>query len=347
MEVSIWDVAKRAGVSKSTVSRALNGDPVSQASYEKVIAAVKELGYRPNYMARGLRGSSSPVIGVLSFGGKMFRTPSLCTRFAGVSDVLQRHGYDIFLVHDDYDNFNGIYTPKYITYLAEKRINGLITLGASDHLESQIKNAATQFRNVVYTGDRILPDKGFRVYLGNYNYSYDLFHLLLEYGHRRIMMVYCDENNVLFQRRDAALKAAARDLGIEDGEIMISHVFYEEEEYLPKTSKLQEIVYRSYIQGGFTAIFADESMDASRILSVFAQNGKFPGKDYSLVSIDENERLPYKESITAVHLPNYDYGKRIAELMIEVIENEALEYRDVYMSYSLTKGTSVINLKKK
>ena len=53
MEVSIWDVAKRAGVSKSTVSRALNGDPVSQASYEKVIAAVKELGYRPNYMARG------------------------------------------------------------------------------------------------------------------------------------------------------------------------------------------------------------------------------------------------------------------------------------------------------
>lgn len=50
MDFSIWDVAKRAGVSKSTVSRVLNGNAVGQASYQKVMDAVKEMGYRPNYM---------------------------------------------------------------------------------------------------------------------------------------------------------------------------------------------------------------------------------------------------------------------------------------------------------
>ena len=47
MDFSIWDVAKRAGVSKSTVSRVLNGNAVGQASYQKVMDAVKEMGYGP------------------------------------------------------------------------------------------------------------------------------------------------------------------------------------------------------------------------------------------------------------------------------------------------------------
>ena len=346
MDFSIWDVAKRAGVSKSTVSRVLNGNAVGQASYQKVMDAVKEMGYRPNYMARGLRGNSSNVIGVLSLGGMMFRDPSLCTRFAGVADVLQQQGYDLFLVHDDYDNFNGINTPKYMTYLAEKRINGLITLGATDSLEDQIKNAATKFRNVVYTGDRILSDKGFRVYLGNYNYSYDLFHLLLEYGHRRILMIYRDNNKLLLSRREAALRDAAGSLSI-SGEVHCQFYNpYEDTGYSAKTSKLQEAVYHTYRSGDFTAVFADESIDTRTILGAFAKHEKVLGKDYSLVTIEGGLEINQSgvDSITSVHLPDYDYGKRIAELMIEVIEDDTLEYKDVYMSYSLTKGNSVRRL---
>ena len=90
MDFSIWDVAKRAGVSKSTVSRVLNGNAVGQASYQKVMDAVKEMGYRPNYMARGLRGNSSNVIGVLSLGGMMFRDPVSYTHL----DVYKRQPED-------------------------------------------------------------------------------------------------------------------------------------------------------------------------------------------------------------------------------------------------------------
>ncbi len=346
MEFSIRDVAKYAGVSKSTVSRVLNGNPVGKASYDKVMKAVNEMGYRPNYLARSLRSGSNTVIGVLSLGGTMFRDVSLCGRFAGVSDVLQQQGYDLLLVHDDYDNFNGIYTPKYITYLAEKRINGLITLGATDNLENQIKHASSMFRNVVYTGDRIQEEKGFRVYLGNYNYSYDLFYHLLEYGHRRILMLYSEENDILLSRRKSALQAACKALSITQENLCDFYNPYRDYNYIIKVTQLQEAIYRNYQTGGYTAIFCDESIDVRLVLTAFAKHGKAPGKDYSIVSIEgglENSSHGL-DSITCVHLPDYEYGQRIAELMIEVIENEALEYKDVYMSYSLTKGNSVKNL---
>ena len=346
MKYSIWDVAKKAGVSKSTVSRVLNGEAVSERSYKKVMDAVSEMGYRPNYMARGLRTSTDRVIGVLSLGGIMFSDPSLCARFAGITDVLRSRNYDLFLVHDDYENFNGITVPKYAKYLAENRINGVITLGATDKIEEQIKNASISFRNVVYTGERILPDKGFRVYLGNYNYSYDLFKQLLEKGHKKILMAYQDDNTVLIEKRKVAFKDVCSALGIREDKA--SCEFYNpyidiEPDYVFKTSEMQEKIYNAYVKGGYTALFADESVDTRGILMTFAGHGLVPGRDYSIVTIEGgmDGEMVRNTKITSVHLPDYDYGKKIAELMIEVIENPELEYKDIYMSYSLTKGNSV------
>ena len=60
MASSIWDVAKRAGISKSTVSRVMNGGSASEKTRAAVLDAIEELQYYPNGMARGLRG---PQIG--------------------------------------------------------------------------------------------------------------------------------------------------------------------------------------------------------------------------------------------------------------------------------------------
>ena len=109
---------------------------------------------------------------------------------------------------------------------------------------------------------------------------------------------------------------------------------------------MQEAIYHTYRSGDFTAVFADESIDTRTVLGAFAKHEKVLGKDYSLVTIEGGLEINQSgvDSITSVHLPDYDYGKRIAELMIEVIEDDTLEYKDVYMSYSLTKGNSVRRL---
>jgi DNA-binding LacI/PurR family transcriptional regulator len=64
--VTIKDVAKRAGLSLSTVSRALNQSGyVSAEAKHRIDAAIAELGYQPNWLARGLKGQSSRLVGLI------------------------------------------------------------------------------------------------------------------------------------------------------------------------------------------------------------------------------------------------------------------------------------------
>jgi len=67
--VTLRDVAERAGVSITTVSRILNdqdtGVPVREETRSRILAAASELGYKPNLLARALRGSRSSLLGVI------------------------------------------------------------------------------------------------------------------------------------------------------------------------------------------------------------------------------------------------------------------------------------------
>ena len=76
MSVSILDVAARAGVSKSTVSRVLNGGSVSEKARVKVHKAINELSFSPNAFATALRGRQCRIIGVVIDDYRMFRQKS-------------------------------------------------------------------------------------------------------------------------------------------------------------------------------------------------------------------------------------------------------------------------------
>lgn len=182
MELSILDIAKRAGVSKSTVSRVINGGSASPKTRELIEHTMQEMGYYPNYMARGLRGVHNTVVGILSLGRGMFTNPAISRRVAGILDTLSENGCDLLIVQDSIPHEAPGYTPKYVRYLRQQRIQGLITLGWDDLPE--VQQAANQFRNVVYGGERLHANRGFRVYHGNYNYSSDLYRLLVMNGHR-------------------------------------------------------------------------------------------------------------------------------------------------------------------
>lgn len=80
---SILEVARRAGVSKSTVSRVLNGGSVSEKARLAVECAIQEMDYHPNGIARVLRGAKSSVIGVACNSVNALMNPSLTLRFAG------------------------------------------------------------------------------------------------------------------------------------------------------------------------------------------------------------------------------------------------------------------------
>lgn len=100
MSVTIYDVAKQAGVSTATVSKVLSGQPyVSEKTRAKVLAAVALLDYVPNVAARGLAGARTNIIGlVISYNPDyLFSDPHLLEIFRGVAEVATTHNYALLL----------------------------------------------------------------------------------------------------------------------------------------------------------------------------------------------------------------------------------------------------------
>ncbi len=115
------DVAERARVSVSTVSHVLNGTrKVSEETWGEVLAAVEELSYRPNLLAKGLKTRRTYTIGLL--------IPDIKNSFftsvvRGVEGVALSRGYHLFLCNTDEDPGR---EDEYITELAKKRVDGLM-----------------------------------------------------------------------------------------------------------------------------------------------------------------------------------------------------------------------------
>src|SRR5215207_5996334 len=120
------DVAERARVSASTVSHVLNGTRmVSQSTRESVLAAIDELGYQPNLLARSLKMRRTFTIGLLISD---IQNPFFTSVVRGIEDVALSRGYHLFLCNTDEDAAR---EDEYITELAKKQVDGLIVASAA------------------------------------------------------------------------------------------------------------------------------------------------------------------------------------------------------------------------
>lgn len=141
------DVAKRANVSISTVSHVLNGTaPISEEAAGKVIAAVKELHYMPNALARGLRQRQTMVIGLV--------VPEVRNEFyvgcaSAVLQAADREAYTVLLCDCCYDLQR---EERSVRALIERRVDGLIFFGGSG--DEGLIRLAHQSGIAVVLGDR-------------------------------------------------------------------------------------------------------------------------------------------------------------------------------------------------
>ncbi len=115
----IREVAERAGVSASTVSRVLNGAAVVRASKrEQVLAVIDELGYRPNRVASNLRRQQVQMIGVVV---PDIENPHFTQMVRAVEDTAYLSRYRVLLCNTDEDNAK---QREYLGVLADERVTG-------------------------------------------------------------------------------------------------------------------------------------------------------------------------------------------------------------------------------
>jgi LacI family transcriptional regulator len=308
---TIRDVAQRAGVSASTVSRTLSGKiPVDKKTREKVLAAVKELNYQPNALAKGLKEGRTGTIGLI--------VPNICNPVfplvsRGVEDVARKFGYTVILCNTDED----VKIEKdYINQLQKKWVDGII-LATSGRENSHIREAKDSGLPVVLL-IRKLEDQVDAVIIDNDRAAFQAVTYLIKTGHKRIAIVNGDQRLVLYRERFQGYLQALKEADMEFDNSLVLEVsdptrcYDAVSEFLSKTDTLPD------------AIFAVSDPMAVQVIRAVKDAGYGVPDDVSIIGFDNLQFSPYLDPpLTTVNQPLYRMGEAAAERIISLIENKS------------------------
>ena len=182
------DVARKAGVSRSTVSYVLNDQvqlkiPISDETRQRVLDAITELGYEPDARAQSLRSGNTNIVGVII---PVIQNPFFWQILSGISDELQAAGYSLHLSHHPLDLRQEANT---IRELRRQPVDGFILLAAAKYLLPGLTNYLRKSGRPVVeiTSAKAEFDHVVHAYTSG---ARTLMTHLLELGHRRIGFVY-------------------------------------------------------------------------------------------------------------------------------------------------------------
>jgi LacI family transcriptional regulator len=203
---TIRDVARRAGVSPSTVSRFLTGiTPVSAAKRERVGRAIRRLGFRPNALARGLKQRRSYSIGLLI---PDITNPYFAEAAKGVEEAAQQGGFAVLLCDSENDPAR---ESRYLELLRERQVDGLIYVTAGDGASLR---RLWRGRPLVVM-DREVPGLATdSVTTDNERGAYEITRILLQHGHRRVAFLAGPQRLAPARLRLRGYRRALRELKI-------------------------------------------------------------------------------------------------------------------------------------
>lgn len=211
--ISAEEVARRAGVSVMTVSRALRGTPgVSPKTRDRVLQIAAELGYQPSLAARSLRTGKSETIGFMIWSHAALRGNYHSESLAGLDSIVSEQGYNVLLTVPP----KGQRTAEYARRLVqERRIGSLVLQGArlspKDFSELEEVDAPKVFIN--YTGKLSKPAASTCcVGYDNANGMEQAVRHLAALGHERIAYIGGTPNDRDAIEREAGFRAAMRKL---------------------------------------------------------------------------------------------------------------------------------------
>jgi LacI family transcriptional regulator len=180
---TVLDVAKRAGVAPITVSRVINNSGyISQTTRERVEAAVKELGYVPNTLARGLRSKRTKTLAPVVTD---ITNPFFTLMARGVEDAAGASNYTVVYCNTDESEAK---EEKYANILAQRQVDGVLLVPACGNVKT-IKFLLSNDINVVALDRRVSGVKIDSVRSDSEDGAYRLVKLLIGLGHKQIAMI--------------------------------------------------------------------------------------------------------------------------------------------------------------
>ncbi|WP_096436168.1 catabolite control protein A [Alteribacter populi] len=312
MNITIYDVAREAGVSMATVSRVVNGNPnVKPTTRKRVLEAIERLGYRPNAVARGLASKKTTTVGVI--------IPDISSIFfaelaRGIEDIATMYKYNIILCNSDQNKEKEIHL---INTLLEKQVDGLVFMGGEiteDHAQQFKQSPVPVVLSATVDDEKAFPSVNIDYEQG----VYDAVTSFINQGHQRIAMLSGTlEDPINGYQKFAGYKRALEDAGLtlNDDYVVIGDYTYD--------SGLEAMESLTSLEDKPTAIFASTDEMALGVIHGAQDKGFNVPEDFEVIGFD-NTRLVsmVRPTLTSVVQPMYDIGAVSMRLLTKYMNKE-------------------------
>lgn len=314
--MTLKDIAEKAGVSVSTVSRVLNDRDTKAASREtreKVWKIIRETGYIPNAHAQQLRGNVPPVRSTEKkryFAFIYARSQDNKDMFfSELASAIEYEAYKHNLILK-YSFFpRDLDDASFLASVGSPEISGIVVLGRFS--EERMNAIAEAQKNVVYVGLNRSSSKHDTVYCDGYLAGKLAMDTLLSGGHKEI--AYIGEKNKENRYHSYCHSLEANGIPLDP------HRIVETEQTLDGGYHAVQILIRRRVP--FTAVFCANDATAIGVIKALQEHGIRVPQDVSVIGIDDVEMARYfTPMLTTVHIPITELGKQAAKLLIDRIQ---------------------------
>ncbi|RAP77368.1 LacI family DNA-binding transcriptional regulator [Paenibacillus montanisoli] len=305
--VSIYDIAKAAGMSAATVSRALaDNDKISRSSRERIQRIADEMGYRPNLLARNFRQKSSSMIGLITDDVSDELSGMIAK---GVEQALRDNGFSMLVrnVHHDLDN-----EQSAIDYFADMQMDGVIL--ADSTLDSLAEVPSTKLPFVLINRFSSAEEPVSIVCTDDFAGGYDATDYLIKLNHHKIAYINGPEDWYSSIRRLNGYIDALKKNNIPFHSEYVKHGdWFEDSGY-----RLALELFRS--EDPPTAVFAANDMMAVGVIDAARECGLRVPEDVSVMGYDDRTIAKYvRPRLTTIQLPMFEVGQMAGQVLCEMI----------------------------
>lgn len=311
---TLHDVASAAGVSTATVSRCLNfPDQVAERTRKKVMEAVGNLGYSPNFGARAMASRRTNTIGAII---PTMENAIFARGLQAFQEELRRHGFTMLVASSSYKKD-----------LEEEQIRSLVARGADallligherdqaiyDFLDAQ---GVPSLVTWAFDRNKPRPSIGF----DNHAAMKAMAEQVIKLGHDDLALITAEvRSNDRAQARLDGLRAAASDAGIAPDRLRVVHTTYGIEE---GGIAMQELMQQERPP---TAVFCGNDVLAVGALNRARDLGIAVPDDVSIIGFDDIELAQVAfPPLATVHVPHRDMGRIAAQSLVRMVKGESL-----------------------
>lgn len=328
--MTIYEIAKLAGVSISTVSRVLNEKSgVREELRKKVEEVIKEQNYKPSIIAQGLTGKTMKMIGVHMPGINSYYTD----RIEAINSFCKEKSYGM-MITSNYKNKNDLEDDiDNLRILIEKQVDGIIYFPAritKAHIEALEEINKTI--PIVLT-DRDIEDLNIPcVVQDSYNGARKIMKHLIELGHKKIAFI----SGVYYDKSGNERFRAYKDT-LEEAGIIYNEKYCKSGDYSLKSGKkaMKELI-DELKEDLPSAVFAANDYLAAGAIKTLHENGIKIPEEMAITGYDNMEISEYTEPpITTIDVNQYEIGKQAVEILFKLINKEKLGISKVIMGDEL------------